>query len=52
MKKVLIIALNVLLINTYVLGAIPKPKNAKAKNARLVKIDNTSFSIPRPEGRR
>ena len=52
MKKLLIITLNLLFISSLLMGAGPKPKNAKSKNMRIVKIDNKTFSIPKPEARR
>ena len=49
MKKICIVALSILLTSTISIGAIPRPKNAKLKNARVVRIDNKKVLIPIPQ---
>jgi preprotein translocase subunit SecG len=51
MKKIMIIALGLFLINSVCMGSIPRPVNSKMKNARVVKTEKNKPETPKPQTR-
>lgn len=51
MKKLLSISLSMLFITSISMGAIPKSKNAKTKNARVTKTVDSKPPVPKPQTR-
>ncbi len=46
MKKIIILSLNLVLLCSVASLAVPRPKNASNKNARVIKVDGKTVVVP------
>lgn len=46
MKKIILLSLNFVLLCSVASLAVPRPKNASNKNARIIKMDGKTVVVP------